>query len=201
MNTIAKLNALVLAGGQSTRMGVDKGLLEYHIQPQRFHIYNLLRECCDMVYMSIRKDQQEQFSSDVKCVVDQNIYPGPFNGIMSAYRKHHDHAWLVVACDMPLVDLQAINRLIDKRNPLRVATTYKAMDKAFPEPLFAIWEPKGLSAAEDYLEKKISCSPVKFLAENLPEIVKPLRDEVLVNINDQDQYQHLLKRIKEKPES
>ncbi|HLV62615.1 molybdenum cofactor guanylyltransferase [Galbibacter sp.] len=198
MTTIAKLNALVLAGGQSARMGVDKGLLEYHGQPQRLFIYNLLRAHCDMVYMSIRPDQQEEFSSDVDCIVDQNKYPGPFNGIMSAHLLYPAHAWLVVACDMPLINRKAITRLIAKRNPSSDATAYKAKDKTIPEPLFCIWEPRGLMAAHDYLENGISNSPVKFLASSCLEIVKPLRDDVLVNINHQDHYRNLVKSIKEK---
>jgi len=33
-----KLNGLVLVGGKSQRMGKDKGLLDYHGQPQRLHM-------------------------------------------------------------------------------------------------------------------------------------------------------------------
>ena len=52
-----KLYGLVLSGGRSTRMGKDKGLINYHGIPQRDYIYNLLNEVCDETYMSIRKDQ------------------------------------------------------------------------------------------------------------------------------------------------
>ncbi|MFT5737968.1 MAG: molybdopterin-guanine dinucleotide biosynthesis protein A, partial [Maribacter sp.] len=34
----AKIYGLVLAGGKSTRMGVDKGLITYHGLPQRDYL-------------------------------------------------------------------------------------------------------------------------------------------------------------------
>jgi len=201
VNSIAKLNGLVLAGGQSRRMGTDKGLLEYHDQPQRFYIYNVLKEFCEQVYMSVREDQLEEFDSDTKCIVDQNMYPGPFNGLMSAHLAHPDKAWLVLACDMPLVDRDAIKRLISQRAPLKIATAYKAKHQIFPEPLFAVWEPEGLRVAQAYLERGKSFSPVKFLVDNAVELVSPLSDQVLLNINHAEDYQSILKKIKEKSES
>ncbi|WP_417363116.1 NTP transferase domain-containing protein [Galbibacter sp.] len=201
MNSIAKLNGLVLAGGQSRRMGTDKGLLDYHNQPQRFFIYDLLNEFCEQVYMSIREDQQEEFNSETLCIVDHNNHLGPFNGLMSAHVEHPDKAWLVLACDMPLIDRESISRLIEKRAILKNATAYQASHQTFPEPLFAIWEPEGLSAAQDYLKNGDSCSPVKFLSQSTVEIVNPLSDQVLLNINDTEDYQSILNKIKEKSES
>lgn len=201
MNSIAKLNGLVLAGGQSRRMGTDKGLLKYHNKPQRLFIYDLLDEFCENVYVSIRSDQQEEFDSTVPCIVDQNNYPGPFNGLMSAYIKDPNKAWLVLACDMPLVDSDAIARLISKRQVSQKATAYKATHQEFPEPLFAIWEPEGLRAAQNYLKEGHSCSPLKFLEESNVEIVNPLCDDVLLNVNHSEDYQSILKKIKEKSES
>lgn len=201
MTSIAKLNGLVLAGGHSRRMGTDKGLLEYHNQPQRAYIYKLLQEFCERVYLSIREDQQVELDPSTLCIVDKNKYPGPFNGLMSAHEEHPDKAWLVLACDMPLVDRAALFKLIQHRATLKNATSYKANHQAFPEPLFAIWEPQGLSAAQRFLEDGISSSPIKFLSQSAVEIVDPLNDQVLLNINDAQDYQSILKKIKDKSES
>ena len=200
MNSIAKLNGLVLAGGESRRMGTDKGLLQYHNKPQRLYIYNLLDEFCENVYVSIRPDQQKEFESNIPYIVDQNIYSGPFNGLMSAYSKDPNKAWLVLACDMPMVDRDAIVRLVNKRATSQKATVYKAIDKDSPEPLFAIWEPEGLRAAQDYLKNGHSCSPLRFLAESNVAIVNPFSDEILLNVNHTKDYQKVLKKIKKKSE-
>src|SRR5699024_3620242 len=168
-------------GGQSRRMQTDKGLLVYHNKPQREYLYDLLSEFCEKVYMSVRYDQVDELHSKVEYIVDQNKYPGPFNGIMSAYLKDAQSAWLVIACDMPMVDRESIARLILKRNLTQKATVYKAKDKEYLEPLFAIWEPKALAKVEECLNKdKVCSSPLKFLRDNDVEVVNPSHDDVLL---------------------
>ena len=36
------MNGLVLAGGESTRIGMDKAIIDYHGQPKYIHVYKLL---------------------------------------------------------------------------------------------------------------------------------------------------------------
>ncbi|MGB1032768.1 MAG: NTP transferase domain-containing protein, partial [Flavobacteriales bacterium] len=52
-----KLNALILSGGKSTRMGTDKGALNYHGEPQRVHLEQLLEKHVHGVYHSVRSEQ------------------------------------------------------------------------------------------------------------------------------------------------
>ncbi|NNE77041.1 MAG: NTP transferase domain-containing protein, partial [Pricia sp.] len=49
-----KIYGLVLAGGKSSRMGKDKGLIPYHGMPQREYLYHLLGRVCDKTFLSIR---------------------------------------------------------------------------------------------------------------------------------------------------
>jgi len=100
----AKIYGLVLSGGKSTRMGQDKGLITYHGIPQRDHLYKILDEVCDRTYLSIRKDQKEAIAAEFNTIVDRNEYRGPYNGLLSAHKAFPDVAWLVLACDLPLID-------------------------------------------------------------------------------------------------
>jgi len=53
------LNGLVLAGGKSTRMGTDKGLLNYHGQAQRYYLFNLMQQVLGKdaeVFLSVRAE-------------------------------------------------------------------------------------------------------------------------------------------------
>ena len=104
---IPQLYGLVLAGGKSTRMGSDKGLIQYHDRPQQEYLYHLLEQVCSKVYLSIRNEQQASVSNEFNVIADQNEYHGPFNGILSAHKAHPNVAWLVLACDLPLLDLEA----------------------------------------------------------------------------------------------
>ena len=59
---------LVLAGGKSTRMGSDKGLIAYHGMPQREYLYHLLSRVCKETFLSVR-DDQNQLTIDKSMVV------------------------------------------------------------------------------------------------------------------------------------
>ena len=66
MSEKVNLNGLVLAGGQSTRMGRDKGELIYHDSvPQREWAYRLLEPFCDYVVLSLQRDQKTNLSKVV----------------------------------------------------------------------------------------------------------------------------------------
>ena len=73
MTSTGKLYGLVLAGGLSTRMKTDKGLIAYHGVPQRTYLYKLLKEVCDEAYISIRKEQENEFTSEEKLIIDEEV--------------------------------------------------------------------------------------------------------------------------------
>ena len=52
------LNGLVLAGGQSLRMGFDKGNVNWHGKPQRYHMADMLKPYCKVVFSCWRAGQQ-----------------------------------------------------------------------------------------------------------------------------------------------
>jgi molybdopterin-guanine dinucleotide biosynthesis protein A len=59
---------------------------------------------------------------------------GPKGGILSALRHQPDAAWLVVACDLPLLDDETLRFLVTHRDPSRVATGLPRSEGNFPNP-------------------------------------------------------------------
>lgn len=184
-----KLFGLVLSGGVSTRMGKDKGLVNYHGVPQREYMYHLLMQFCDDVFLSVRQDQQSRIPSGFKSVVDQSDFKGPFNGILSAHNLYRDKAWLVMACDLPFMDSKALKQLTEHRNPEEHATAFANQDSDLPEPLACIWEPKGLARAKEYLKNSGCLSPKRFLMDADIALVQPQNSQVLFNANTVSDYE------------
>ncbi len=196
MTSVAKIYGLVLAGGKSTRMGKDKGLIAYHGMPQREYLYRMLGKVCDTVFMSVRKDQVGAMDPKFKTVVDEDIFKGPFNGILSAHKAYPEVAWLVLACDLPLFDEKALRDLIGQRKPTSIATSYALRENPLPEPLCAIWEPNGLSAAVSYMTEGLNGScPRKFLINNDTHLVYPENENVLMNANSESEYEEALAKL------
>lgn len=193
--SFSKLYGLVLSGGKSTRMGTDKGLIPYHGIPQREYLYTLLQQVCEQTYMSIRPEQAAEFSDDKNLVLDQNLYKGPYNGLLSAHAHNPDVAWLVLACDLPLMDRQALEELILNRDPKKNATAFATKESTLPEPLCAIWEPQGLKQSVAYMNSGVGSCPRKFLINSDVKLVFPKNEDVLLNANFKEDYEKVLLRL------
>ncbi|MET3036841.1 NTP transferase domain-containing protein [Chryseobacterium sp. NRRL B-14859] len=181
-NTVPPINGLVLAGGKSRRMGQAKDLLTWHGKEQRYFAADLLAPFCNEVFISCRQDQLDNFNPDYQALTDTFLNMGPFGGILSALRSHRETAWLVVACDLPLLDQKSLEFLVKSRNPEKVATTYESPYDGLPEPLITIWEPKSYPLLLNFLGMNNTC-PRKVLINSDTHLLKPHNPDALMNVN------------------
>ena len=181
------LMGLLLAGGQSKRMGKDKATLSYRALPQARHYFNLLEEICDKVYLSRSPGQTD--IPDLPVIEDRHHGFGPVGGILSAFHRHRHAAWMIVACDMPFIDNKSIGELREKRNPFRLATCFFNPEKKWPEPLLAIYEMKAFHKLGSSLFNGITC-PRKILSSSPIKQLDPVDPAILKNINTPDEYHH-----------
>lgn len=188
------LYGLVLAGGKSSRMGRDKGSLNYHGVSQREYGYRLLSKFCEAVFVSCRRSQAEHIEPHLNTLFDKVENLGPAGGILTALEYKPDVAWLVVACDLPFLDEALIAHLVSQRDPEKVATAYQNPDDHLPEPLIAIWEPKSYSGLLEMVSKGQNC-PRKFLLSHPCKLILPESKESLANINTPDEYEQARARL------
>ncbi len=192
------LFGLILAGGKSSRMGRDKALIAYHGKSQWAVLYDLAQKFCVRTFLSLRRDQQDSISPKADFILDRDEYPGPFNGILSAHKAFPDVAWMVLACDLPLIDNKTLQLLVDSRDPSKDATSFATQATGLPEPLAAIWEPRALNRVPEYLKEAASSCPRKFLLNSDISLVIPPRDEVLANANSQEDYERIKQALDSK---
>ncbi len=189
------LYGLVLIGGRSTRMGKDKAELSYHGKSQAVYLCDLLANIVDKVYISCRFEQKDFSCFDrYEPIPDRFLGFGPTGGILSAFQKHPQVAWFVIACDMPFIDRNVIEYFVEKRNPYRFATCFYNPEKKWPEPLFAIYEPKSALKLGDYLSIGMFC-PRKILTNSRIEKLNPLSLHFLSNVNTPEEFKAAYGRI------
>lgn len=185
-----KLQGLVLAGGQSLRMGRDKGALNWHGKEQRYYMADLLQNFCEDVFISCRPEQQAELNKEYKAVADTFMGLGPYGAILSAFREQPDAAWLVVACDLPLLDRSTLQQLTEQRNSAAIATTFESPHDSFPEPLITIWEPKSYPVLLSFLAQGYTC-PRKVLLNSEVNLLKPRNPDALRNVNTPEELQQV----------
>lgn len=192
--TVPPLSGLVLAGGKSTRMYTDKTQLDYHGKPQRQHLYELLGRFCEDVFISCRKEQSKKLSNDFNVITDSFLQMGPLGALLSAFREQPNTAWFTVACDLPLLSAQTLQKLVHQRNPSKIATAFMNNDSGFPEPLITIWEPKSYLVLLQFLGIGHSC-PRKTLINSDVELLEPPHSRELMNVNTPQEYEEALEAI------
>lgn len=187
------LKGLVLCGGKSTRMQQDKSKIPYHGLPQWQYLYNLLKGFVPEVWLSAREGQK--FPGCKHIIRDSVDGAGPSSGLLSAHAQDPSASWLVLACDLPLISVQSISLLVEKRDPKMYATSFISPLNDQPEPLIAIWEPAGLQRlAEDVREGK-TC-PRKTLASlEIALLDNPFRREQY-NANTPDEMENAIEKLK-----
>lgn len=177
------LNGLVLAGGKSVRMGYDKSNVNWHGKEQKYFVADLLKNICHDVFISCRDEQQQEITPGYKTIADTFIGLGPYGAILSAFRQQPDAAWLVIACDLPLLDTGTIEYLKEKRNLTSIATTFKSPHDGLPEPLITIWEPRSYPVLLRFLSQGFSCPRKVLINNNHVEILDAPEPDALKNVN------------------
>lgn len=191
------LNGLVLAGGKSTRMGEDKALLQWHGKEQMYYLADLLKQFCDNVFISCRADQESEIDKGYEVIKDEFENAGPLAAIISAFRQNKTCAWLVVACDLPLLDAKIIGLLIQQRDETATGTTFQSTYDNMPEPLITIWEPKAFPLLELALSEK-KYSPQRVLMNSKIKMVHAADANALLNANTPEDKEKILQLFKNK---
>jgi molybdopterin-guanine dinucleotide biosynthesis protein A len=191
------LNGLVLAGGKSERMGFDKGAVNWFGKEQRYFMADMLKPLCNEVFISCREDQRQQIPANYNVLPDTFTGLGPFGAILSAFRNEPDKAWLVIACDLPLLELDTIQYLAGQRDVSKIATAFNSTHDQFPEPLITIWEPKSYPVLLAFLSQGYSC-PRKVLINSDVKLLDVQNPDALTNVNTPDELEKVKRTIHQK---
>ncbi|HXW75755.1 MAG TPA: NTP transferase domain-containing protein [Steroidobacteraceae bacterium] len=184
----APLYGLVLAGGRSTRMGRDKATLTYAGRTQLERAMTLLAPHVIRAYVSVRADQRsEPLRARFPQITDAHPNLGPIAGLLAAQVQHPEAAWLLLACDLPLLDAATLRHLVRARAPQRAATAFRSSHDGLPEPLCAIYEPHSREPLRAFVAAGRDC-PRRFLLSADTELIDEPNPAALDNVNTPDEY-------------
>jgi molybdopterin-guanine dinucleotide biosynthesis protein A len=167
-------------------MGSDKALLVRDGKSQLEYIAGLLGDVCDRVFVSTRPDQQaEPERGRFEQIVDRYEDIGPIAGILSAMDEHPRVDWLVVACDLPNVDAQTLDFLLEHRSPNRPFTAFRSSHDGLPEPLCAVYRSGSDAQIRQFVDAGVVC-PRKVLIRSDTKLLDQPNPAALDNVNTLD---------------
>jgi molybdopterin-guanine dinucleotide biosynthesis protein A len=192
------LHGLVLAGGQSSRMGEDKGRMRYRGETQALRCLRLLKGLGLPSFLSIRDGQwPEAETRDLPVLYDQFENAGPLCGMLTAMQRFPEASWLVVACDLPLLGADVLENLLQGRKIQKMATAYRSSEEPdFPEPLCAIYENSIRMRFYEALALGMAC-PRKVLLQSNTALLEPIDPLALTNVNNPDEARKIRARLQE----
>jgi molybdopterin-guanine dinucleotide biosynthesis protein A len=192
--------AVILAGGQSRRMGRDKRFLTFEGESFIERMFKLASCFAKEVIISLATEEQAETihtSGNFKVVLDENPGKGPAYALISA-AKNADYEYLaVMPVDSPLLEPELYHLLMREVKGYDAAVP---LVNRMPEPLHAVYSKQSLLARASEAEPGsmnalLSLLNVNFVEEEKLRIADP---EMLsfLNINTPEDYKKLREKVK-----
>jgi len=149
------LSGAILSGGQSSRMGQEKGLVRLGGEPLIRHVARALANVADEIVVAVAKGRAEEYvrvlDGDFVLAEDREADVGPLEGLITALSSARGDYVLVSPCDTPFL-----------RTAVCEATASRAEGKdgavpiirGYQEPLHAVYRrTTALKAFEEALSR------------------------------------------------
>ncbi len=183
-------SAVILAGGDSRRMGRDKALLEFEGRPLISVIASRLEELFDDIVVGANRPGDYGFLG-LPVVPDREPGLGPLMGIASCLERTAEDLAFVTACDIPFLDLGFAAEMLARADGYDMVLPCSGPDAY--EPLFAVYRTSVVPAALDLL--KAGRRSILDLRGRVRIRKVPLPASLrLVNINTAEEYLALRRR-------
>lgn len=145
-----KVTGIILAGGQSRRMGTEKGLVEFRGRRMIDYALEALKPVCSQILISANSDAYDSFGIPV--IHDEIPGSGPMGGILSCLQKSENELNFVLSCDMPLVTAKVVTTILDKTGDN--FATVPCHGNGYLEPLCAVYHKSLIPEFEIAIQNK-----------------------------------------------
>jgi molybdopterin-guanine dinucleotide biosynthesis protein A len=144
-------SAIILAGGKSARINGNKALLPVSGITIIEKIINDIEPYFGEILISAQSRELFDFLPH-RIVVDEKLNAGPLMGILSGLRASKNAVNFVIACDIPEVNFNFIEKLNSYTNEYDIVVPVSGKNKF--EPLFAFYNKNLIAKIEELLIQK-----------------------------------------------
>lgn len=188
-----KMTGILLAGGMSFRYGSPKAFARWRDYYFYEHVFHQLQKQCDNIIIVTTKELLDLFPSDLNVITDMEPYVGcgPLAGTYSGMLTSDATDYIVLPCDMPLIQEKVLTGLLERHEGGITAVELNGQ----LQPLVSVWNHEVIEdighaldrkqyALQSFLRKQelttvnasvLSNDPMTFLNINTSEEEKEMR--------------------------
>ena len=174
---------IILCGGQSSRMGSDKGLMKVQDQTWAQAAREKMKQLGLPVYISVNNKQLEEYSAlfdPADMIIDDPALDvhGPLGGVLNVHEHFPMQDLFVLACDMPFMELTILQQLLDAYHTDNSDAAFVFTNDGEPEPLCAIYTARGLTHIRNlHHQQQLLRHSMKFMLEHLDTCYIPIEED------------------------
>jgi molybdopterin-guanine dinucleotide biosynthesis protein A len=181
---------VILAGGHSSRFGKNKAFARFEGVPFIQRIIATIQDLFPDLLLVTNTPEQYQHLP-IKVMRDDVPHQGPLGGIATALRQTTHEKIFVIACDMPLLNPDDIQTLVEHSNTYaNTCDATIALSDSMPAYLMALYARSLLAPIETYLQS--GQRSLKDFCRTLSNVAwVPLKGSSTININTEQDLRHL----------
>ena len=143
------ITGIILAGGKSSRMGTDKGLVNLKGHSLINHVIQVVNLMCDDIIIISNQPRYKNLGVPVFEDILKN--KGPVGGLHSGLRHSKTQYNLLVACDMPNISFDLIKFVLDNVDGTEDAVV--PLNNNQPEPLCGVYAKNCIAQLEKAIDE------------------------------------------------
>jgi molybdopterin-guanine dinucleotide biosynthesis protein A len=198
------VTGIILAGGKSSRMGVNKAMLKYEGMSIIEHTAELMRSLFPRVIIITNDTNEYKF---LGLEMFKDLFPGngPLGGIHSGLSHSKTEKNFIVSCDMPLISKELVQFITEFKTAYPITL---ARAEGHIQQLCGIYSRSVLKPAESLCknsfspvknEEKRRCRVLNLINTTGAEIIESFdipfySDDMFMNMNKPEDYELLLTR-------
>ena len=160
-------SCIILCGGQSRRMGQDKGLMSLNGTPMIIHTLEIVMDIVDEIILVLRdrkqlflyekcvndfKTRNHQQKTEIKIVTDIETDQGPLFGLYTGLLHIKSDGALVLPCDSPFISTFFVNKMFELAVKIEVQALVPVWPDGSTEPLHSYYHKESIPVIQDRLK-------------------------------------------------